>query len=48
MAKMSIEKRRSMRKLEAQRDDHLIKLKKTRSDLASTRAALKSARSSRG
>lgn len=48
MAMMSIERRREIRKLEARRDDLLTKTKKMRMDLASTRAALKSAKQRRG
>lgn len=48
MAAMSIEKRRAIRKLEARRDDLIMKSKKMRADLAATRASLKASRSSRG
>lgn len=47
MSKTSLEKRREVRKLEARRDDLMVKAKKARSDLAATRAQLKTARAAR-
>ena len=44
MARSSPEKRRAVRKLEARRDDLLVKSKKMAMDLKSTRAALKQVR----
>lgn len=44
MARSSPEKRRAVRKLEAQRDDLMVKGKKNQAQLASVRAALKKVR----
>jgi len=47
MARSSPEKRRAVRKIEAMRDDLMSKQAKIKTQLASTRAALKTARRGR-